>query len=83
MNEKCFALRPVQKCSLLRCATCNGQYHKCPFYKPKWMTARDIDRRLYHISELCPEQQTKIADKYYHGRKPWEKVRHDVLAGAR
>ena len=82
MNEKCFALRPTRRCSLLRCADCNGRYDKCPFYKPVWMAKRDTNRRLFHISELSPASQDRIADKYYHEQKPWEKVRHDMLAGA-
>ena len=82
MNEKCFALRPEKKCAITVCGVCNGNYNKCPFYKPKWMAVRDTKRCLYRISELKPETQIKIADKYYHGERIWERIRHELLAGA-
>ena len=71
MNEKCFALKPGRKCSLLTCKGCNGRYDKCPFYKPRWMAERDTRRALARIASMPVEKQQAIAEKYYNGAMPW------------
>ena len=72
LNEKCFALKPGRKCSLLTCKGCNGQYDKCPFYKPRWKAERDTRRALARIASMPVEKQQAIAEKYYNGEMPWQ-----------
>ena len=73
MNERCFGRFGEDRCTILECGTCYGNYNTCPFYKPIWMAERDNRWSLNKIAHKPIEVQKQIAEKYFQGQMPWSK----------
>ncbi len=70
MDDKCFAYRDRYQCSALSVMACLG-FRRCPFYKTFHTYLADQDNANLRLNKLSDEQQTYIAETYYHGNMPW------------
>lgn len=66
--EKCFALKKRGCAALLD--DCPGS-DRCPFYKTKKEFKQGQADAFTRLSNLPPEEQRYISEKYYNGKMPW------------
>lgn len=60
------------KCVLLDIGSCNGDV-SCSFKMDEETLVESKDRSYARIRGLSKKQRNDISEKYYGGRKPWEK----------
>ncbi len=69
MNDKCFAHNEQKNCSILAVPVCPGE--ACPFYKSSVELRKERYMANRRLASLDAEEQRRIADNYFNGRKPW------------
>lgn len=62
----CESLMENGRCGCLNVFECTGKC--CPFYRPRG-AKNQANERLRALDETVQE---RIAQKYYHGKRPWE-----------
>ena len=66
--ERCFANRNGTRCKIMQSEICEGV---CAFFKTKKAFKQDRALAFTRIAGLPSEHQSCIADKYFHGKWPW------------
>ena len=68
----CFAsVSTGSRCRVLNVDKCRGE--ACPFRKSREQLDAERARTYERLSDLSDEEQTRISEKYFGGRMPWEK----------
>lgn len=72
MAVNCFASTEFKSgCRVLSVDRCMG--NDCPFRKSREQLYAERERTYERLSSLSDEEQTRISEKYFGGRMPWEK----------
>lgn len=71
MNNDCFAYKK-KRCKILKEILCSND--NCPFYKTVEGHKEGIIRANAGIAALDKAVQKYIADTYFKGKYPWQKV---------
>lgn len=72
MAVNCFASTEFRNgCRVLCVDRCRGE--TCPFKKSREQLYAERERTYERLSSLSDEEQTRISEKYFGGRMPWEK----------
>ena len=72
MAVNCFASTEFRNgCRVLCVDRCRGE--ACPFKKSREQLDAERARAYERLSNLNDEEQTRIAEKYFGGKMPWEK----------
>lgn len=67
----CMGLSRTGRCTWLNCKACMGKECKFKHSEEEYRSSRiSTFQRLVSLDDT---KQTYIADKYYNGRKPWNK----------
>ena len=72
MAVNCFASTEFRNgCRVLCVDRCRGE--ACPFKKSREQLYAERERTYERLSSLSDEEQTRISEKYFGGKMPWEK----------
>ena len=68
---ECFANRNGTECKIMRNERCEGV---CAFHKTGKELKRSQSEAFARLAGLSPEHQLYIAEKYYSGKMPWQRL---------
>jgi len=71
MNRRCFAELDGGMCDATEVGICLT--YDCPFYATEKQHKQSIQKVYAHLRALPEDRQEYISQKYYKGKRPWNK----------